>query len=285
MGKKVNPLAMRPNFKKCQWFTSNKRHFASKILEDCMIRKLANEVIGERLFADLSIERIGEQTNITLNTHKPGVLVGGKDKKNPLIEVYKKHLNDKIFHGKPFQVSLFEIFKPEINAMIVANNIAEQLELRMSTKSCMKKAMGYFLRSCPNGGIKILCSGRVGGAEIARREKVQEGKMPLASIKADVSMAIAVAHTVYGTVSVRVYTYIPKDFTEFKRTSYGDRSRDGDRKFSGNRFPPNRGGGGDRKFSKFPPRSATNEPTGELGKKKSDEATESTTKIVNKGEA
>jgi small subunit ribosomal protein S3 len=250
---------MRPNFKKCQWFTSNKRHFASKVLEDCMIRKLAIEFIGERLFADLSIERIGEQTNITLNTHKPGAVIGGKDKKVPVIEIYKKQLNDKVFHGKPFQVSLSEIFKPEINPNIVANNIAEQLELRMSTKSCMKKAMGYFLRSCPTGGIKIVCSGRVGGAEIARREKVQEGKMPLASIKADVSMAIAVAHTVYGTVSVRVYIYIPKDFVEFKKTSYGDRSREGDRKFSSNKFGGNKTG--DRKFSKFPPRDLNKENT------------------------
>lgn len=233
MGKKVNPLAMRPNFKKCQWFTSNKRYFASKVLEDCMIRKLANEFIGERLFADLSIERIGEQTNITINTHKPGTLVGTKDKKIPLIEVYKKQLNEKIFKGKPFQVLLFEIFKPEINPIIIGNNVAEQLELRMSTKSCMKKAIGYFLRSCPNGGIKIVCSGRVGGAEIARKEKAQEGKMPLASIKADVSMAIAVAHTIYGTVSVRVYVYIPKDFVEFKKIF---RDRDGDKKFTSNKF-------------------------------------------------
>jgi ribosomal protein S3 len=76
----------------------------------------------------------------------------------------------------------------------------------------MKRAMNYFLRTCSNGGIRIICSGRVGGAEIARSEKVQEGKMPLASIKSNVQMAISVAHTVYGTVSVKVYTYIPKDY-------------------------------------------------------------------------
>jgi small subunit ribosomal protein S3 len=267
MGKKVNPLAMRPNFKKCQWFTSNKRHFASKILEDCMIRKLANEFIGERLFADLSIERIGEQTNITINTHKPGMLIGGKDKKTPLIEIYKKQLSSKVFNSKPFQVSLFEIFKPEINPIIIGNNIAEQLESRMSTKSCMKKAISYFLRSCPNGGIKVVCSGRVGGAEIARREKVQEGKMPLASIKADVSMAIAVAHTIYGTVSVRVYVYIPKDFSEFKKVYV---SRDGDRKFP-NKFNKFAGKPGEKKFNRFTPQEKTSLPSEE--------------KTVSKGEA
>ena len=228
MGKKVNPLALRPNFVKCQWFTSNKREFAKKVLEDCQIRQLAKEVIGERLFADLSLERIGNQTNITINTHKPGIIVGAKEGKVSFIEKYKKQLEKKIFNGKSFQVLISEILKPELNPIIVANNVAEQLELRMNTKSCMKKAISYFIRNCPQGGIRIICSGRVGGAEIARREKIQEGKMPLSSIKASVSMAIGVAHTVYGTVSVKVYVYIPKDFQEFKRTFYGDRN--GDRK-------------------------------------------------------
>jgi small subunit ribosomal protein S3 len=225
MGKKVNPLAMRPNFRQCQWFTSNKRHFAIKVLEDYQIRNLAKEVIGERLFVDINIERIGDKTNIVVNTHKPSIIIMNKDGKQALIEKYKKKLNDKIFNGRIFQVLISEVFKPETNCIIIAHNIAEQLEMRMSTKLCMKRAMNYFLRTVPNGGIRIICSGRVGGAEIARSEKVQEGKMPLASIKSNIQMAISVAHTVYGTVSVKVYTYLPKDSVnnEFKRYDNKDR--------------------------------------------------------------
>lgn len=214
MGKKINPLAFRPDFKKCQWFTSNKRHFALKILEDYQIRKIANEIIGERLFVDIDIERIGDKTNILINTHKPSVVIMEKNDKEPLIEKYKKTLNKKIFNGKAFQVLISEVTKPEINCIVIANNIAEQLEARAGAKISMKRAMNSFMRNCPNGGIRIICSGRVGGAEIARSEKVQEGKMPLASIKANVKMSIGVAHTVYGTVSVKVYTYIPKEYNE-----------------------------------------------------------------------
>jgi len=226
MGKKVNPLAMRPNFKKCQWFTSNKRHFAQNVLEDYNIRELAAKTIGFRLYADLVIARIGtrrgNQTTITINTHKPSAIVGSRDNKVPLIDEYKKALQKHIFQERPFNVLLVEIYKPELNAIIIANNLAEQIEARASVKNVMKKAMNYFHRSCLRGGIKIVCSGRVGGAEIARTEKVQEGKMPLASIKADIQMHIAVAHTVYGTVSVKVLVYIPPGFTDFKEKPYFD---------------------------------------------------------------
>lgn len=225
MGKKINPLAFRPNFKKCQWFTSNKRHFAIKVLEDYQIRKIAEDIIGIRLFVDISIERIGDKTNILINTHKPSVIIMSKNEKEPLIEKYKKELNKKIFNGKTFQVLISEVMKPEINYIVIANNIAEQLEARTGAKIAMKRAMSSFIRSCPNGGIRIICSGRVGGAEIARSEKVQEGKMPLASIKANVRMAIGVAHTVYGTVSVKVYTYIPRDYTESSKKYDQNRER------------------------------------------------------------
>lgn len=239
MGKKVNPLAMRPDFAnitRCKWFVSNKRHFAKNIIEDCHIREIAKDVMGERLFAEIFIERIGGQTNITIHTHKPGVIVSARDNKIALIEEYKKKLITKIFYERPFQVFLSEILRPELNAIIVANNIAEQLENRMSTKSCMKKAMMTFSRNCSymKGGIRIVCSGRVGGAEIARKEKVQEGKMPLASIKSDIQMAIRVAHTVYGTVSVRVYIFLPKDFNDFRERTYTNNQYERKRYPSGN---------------------------------------------------
>jgi small subunit ribosomal protein S3 len=223
MGNKINPLAMRPEFSQCQWFTTNKRHFAINILKDYKIRSLAEDVIGIRLFVNINIERIGEKTNIVINTHKPSAIIMSKNGKDPLVETYKKKLNEKVFENKPFQVLISEVHRTETNCTVIAHNIAEQLEMRASTKSCMKKAVNQFLRSVRNGGIKIICKGRINGAEIARIEKIQEGKMPLASIKCEIKMYNAVAHTVYGTVSVKVFTYIPKDM-DFKKYDNKDKN-------------------------------------------------------------
>lgn len=228
MGKKVNPLAMRGDFSKtCQWFTTNKRKFAQYVQDDYMIRKLANEVFGRRI-ADLFIERTGEKTTITVNSHRPGLILGSRDNKTSLIDTYKKVLNEKVFKGTSFQVSISEIHKPEINPIIIANDIAELLEDRAIAKRCMKRAISNFKRSMPNGGIDIQCAGRVGGAEIARTERNREGKMPLSSIKENVQMHIAEAHTKKGIVSVRVSVYLPSEYSEVKERIYGD--RDGERR-------------------------------------------------------
>jgi ribosomal protein S3 len=279
MGKKVNPSAMRPDFQKCQWFTSNKKDYAKNILQDFLIRELAGKIINSRLFSHLSIKRVYDQndaikTEITIHTHKPGMLAGtpkvilprsiGQVKpkgikrrekrerkieqynKIPLIERFKMALREKIFPPviisplivknitqtlpettflPSFQVLIVEVLHPELNAIIIANNMAEQIENRVSVKSVMKKHSSYFKRMCAEGGIKITCSGRIGGAEIARKEKIQLGKMPLTSIKEYVEKAIAVAHTVYGTVSIQILIYIPAHFSVHFANRYSNNNK------------------------------------------------------------
>lgn len=211
MGKKVNPLAMRPDFKYSVWFTTNPKLIGQYINEDYKIRQLGAKVLGKLNYAQIGIERIGMQTNIKIYTHKPGLLVGGRDNRVPLIEEYKKQIKTKILPNTPFVVLIDDYkIKAESSPVIIANNLAKNVEDRMNYKSISKRTLGSFMRIHPDGGIRIVWKGRINGTDIARVEKFQDGKMPTSSIKENVEFAYAVAHTTVGTVTVRVYTYTPQ---------------------------------------------------------------------------
>lgn len=213
MGKKVNPLAMRIGAEKYKfnvWFTTQKKVFKKYVAMDYEIRKLGEKILNKLNFAQIGIERIGIQTNITIYTHKPGFIVGSRDGKLSLIEDYKKQLKEKVLPAHPFIVVINDQdIKAESSAIIISNNLAKAVEDRVSYKSVTKKAISNFMRLYPEGGIKVIWKGRVNGAEIARTDKFQDGKMPQSTIKSDIQFAYSVAHTSVGTVTCRVYIFLP----------------------------------------------------------------------------
>lgn len=229
MGKKVNPLAMRPVHKYSVWFTTNKKLFGDYINIDNQIRVLADQVLNRMNFACVGIERVGMQTNITIYTHKPGVLVGNRDNKTPLIEVFKQKLKDRILKNTEFVVLINDQdLKMDSSAILIAKHLANSVANNMNYKSISKKTIARFMQNNPNGGIRIVWHGRINKVEIARTEKFQSGKMPQSKLKEIIDFAYDVAHTSVGTVTVRVYIYIPHGE---KATSLQDNWKDKKRPF------------------------------------------------------
>lgn len=216
MGKKVNPLALRPNFKKCQWFTSNKKKFAMYIFEDYKIRKIATEVLSN-LFVDIFIERTSNITNIIVHTHKKNTLVySNDDKKMSLIEEFKTKINKEMKkNNENFVISISEVLKPELNAKVIAMNLSDQIKNRVATpKNLINRAALNFFKIHPQGGIKIEYKGRINGASIANKIKVQYGTVPLSSISFEIDFALVVVKTSSGTSSIRINLYKWEDLNE-----------------------------------------------------------------------
>lgn len=224
MGQKVNPHGLRVGVIK-EWDTrwyADKKTFSDYLVEDKAIRtfisKESDAIIknagknskkpfdeSRKNIAGISkivIERKGnDQTTITLNVARPGLVIGAK---GAGIEALTKSLNKKF--GKEFKVEVKEIKNVDSNAQLVAENIASQLENRISFRRAMKKAMSSAMK---NGikGIKTMCSGRLGGAEIARSESYHEGTIPLQTLRADIDYGFAEANTTYGRIGVKVWIY------------------------------------------------------------------------------
>ncbi len=203
MGQKVNPHGLRVGVIKdwdARWF-ARKGEFAKYIKEDYDIRKQLKKQLYAAGVSKIETERAANKLTVTVYTAKPGIVIG---KGGQGVEDIKKQLIKQT--GKAVVLNIMEIKRPDVDAQLVAENIAGQLERRISFRRAMKQSMG---RTMKGGalGIKTLCSGRLGGAEIARSEKYHEGSIPCQTIRADIDYGFAEANTTYGKIGCKVWIY------------------------------------------------------------------------------
>jgi small subunit ribosomal protein S3 len=199
LGQKVNPIGFRLGIHRnwdSRWFAG--REYSDYVLEDHSIRKFLKKRLFQAGVSRIEIERAANKIRIKIHTARPGLVIG---KKGVEIENLKKELERKI--NRETMIDIQEVRKPEVDAQLVAENVALQLVRRISFRRAMKKAVTSALRFGALG-IKIACSGRLGGAEMARREWYRKGRVPLHTIRADIDYGFAEAFTTYGVVGVKV---------------------------------------------------------------------------------
>lgn len=204
MGQKVNPHGIRVGVIKdwdSRWF-ANKKDFGDTLVEDYNLRKALKKQLYAAGIAKIEIERDGKKVRIHIHCAKPGMIIGKGG-----AEIEKLRLQcEKMLGGKPVAVNIVEVKMPDVNAQLVAESIAQQLERRISYRRAMKQAIGRAMRLGARG-IKTQCSGRLGGAEIARSERYHEGTIPLQTLRADIDYGFAEADTTYGKIGVKVWLY------------------------------------------------------------------------------
>ncbi|MEZ4887361.1 MAG: 30S ribosomal protein S3 [Chitinophagales bacterium] len=202
MGQKVNPIANRLGFIRgwdSNWFATS-TDFADKLIEDEKIRKYLNARIVKGGIARIVIERTLKRITITLHTSRPGIIIGkGGSEVDRIKEELKK------LTKKEVQINIVEIRRPELDANIVAETIAKQLEARINYRRAVRMAIASTMRQPEAEGIKIRVSGRLGGAEMARTEENKQGRTPLHTFRADIDYALKEAKTVYGIIGVKVW--------------------------------------------------------------------------------
>jgi small subunit ribosomal protein S3 len=205
MGQKVNPIGIRLGIIResdSRWFPETRGAFAKTLRNDIDARLFIQKRIPEAAgLSKILIERTGRNVRITLRVAKPGVIIG---KKGEDVDKLRTEISQAI--GFPVHLNIEEIRKPELDAALVAKNIAQQLERRVMFRRAMKRAVTTTLRLGAKG-IKISVSGRLGGAEIARREVYHEGSVPLHTFRADIDYATASAQTTYGVIGVKVWIF------------------------------------------------------------------------------
>ena len=202
MGQKVNPHGLRVGVIKewdSRWYAEN--DFADYLVEDYKIRKYLKDKLNSAGVSKIEIERASDRVRVIIHTAKPGVIIG---KGGAEIEVTKNQLSK--LTDKKVLIDIKEIKKPDKDAQLVAENIAQQLENRVSFRRAMKSCMGRTMKSGALG-IKTCCSGRLGGADIASAEFYSEGTIPLQTLRADIDYGFAEADTTYGKVGVKVWIY------------------------------------------------------------------------------
>ena len=203
MGQKVSPVGLRMGINKTwesKWYASNK-DFATYLNNDVKIREYLNKRLKDAAVSSILIERNSKKTDIIINTAKPGVVIGhGGDE----VEKIKKELSKLVKEN--IQISIMEIKNPDLDAALVAESIAHQIENRVSFRIAQKKAIRNTMKAGAKG-IKTAVSGRLGGAEMARTEGYTEGNIPLHTLRADVDYAHKEANTTYGKIGVKVWIY------------------------------------------------------------------------------
>ena len=200
MGQKVNPIGFRVGIIRgwdSNWFES--KSYASKLLEDKKIRGYVRKRLQKAGIASIIIDRTSKNIILTIHTSRPGVVIGKSGKEIAQLEQELKQVTD-----KEVKIQITEIKRPELDAYLVADNIASQLEGRISFRRAMKGAITSAMRMGAEG-IRVMCAGRLGGAEMARTEQYKEGRIPLHTIRADINYATATAHTIYGAIGVKVW--------------------------------------------------------------------------------
>ena len=202
MGQKVNPIGLRLNIIRTwesTWYAG--RDYAKLFLEDQKLRKYVKQRLNHAGLAKIQIARTGEKVRLKLFTARPGIVIG---KKGAEIETLKQDL-DKL-SGRNCVIDIQEVRRPEADAQLVAESIAQQLERRVAFRRAMKKSVNTALKFGVKG-IKIACSGRLGGAEMSRREWVREGRVPLHTLRADIDYGLAEAKTTFGIIGVKVWIF------------------------------------------------------------------------------
>lgn len=202
MGQKVNPIGLRLGIVKgwdSAWFGG--KDFSDKIVEDHKIREYISVRIPKGGISKVVIERTLKRITLTIHTARPGVVIGkGGSEVDKIKEELKK------LTGKDLQINIFEIKRPELDAKLVGESIAQQLQARISYRRAMKQAIASAMRVGAQG-IKVKVSGRLGGAEMARSEQYKEGRIPLHTLRADIDYAISEANTVYGKIGIKVWIF------------------------------------------------------------------------------
>lgn len=203
MGQKVNPHGLRVGVIKewdARWY-ADKKDFANNLVEDDKIRKFIKKKLYAAGIDKVEIERMSKRVRVHVHTSKPGIVIG---KGGASIDLLRKEV-EKLTSNK-VAINIVEVKKPEACAQLVAENIALQLENRVSFRRAMKQAMGKAFKSGAKG-IKVSCSGRLGGAEMARTEQYSDGNIPLQTLRADIEYGFAEADTTYGKIGVKVWIY------------------------------------------------------------------------------
>ena len=203
MGQKVNPVGLRIGIIRdweSKWYAE--KDFGDLLMEDVRIRDFLKKKLKDAAVSRIEIERAANRVNVTIHTAKPGIVIG---KGGSEVEVLRNELT-KLTKGKKVHINIAEIKNPELDAILVAESIAQQLERRTSFRRAMKQAIQRTIRAGAKG-IKTAVSGRLGGAEIARTEGYSEGTVPLHTLRADIDYGTAEAHTTYGRIGVKVWIY------------------------------------------------------------------------------
>lgn len=211
MGQKTNPIGLRLGINRTwdsRWFTA--RDYADWLIEDIRVRRYIKKRLYKAGVAKIEIERSGGKVIVNIYTARPGMVIGRKGAEVDMLRDELKHVA-----GKDIQINIKDVKKPELNAQLVSEHIAMQLEQRVSFRRAMKKTIASAMRMGALG-IKVQTSGRLGGAEMSRREGYHEGRVPLHTLRADIDFARATAHTTFGCVGVKVWIYrgevFPKEF-------------------------------------------------------------------------
>ncbi|QRG67920.1 30S ribosomal protein S3 [Brevibacillus choshinensis] len=202
MGQKVSPVGLRIGVIRdweSKWYAD--KDFATLLHEDLKIRKYVKGRLKDAAVSTIEIERAANRVNVTIHTAKPGMVIG---KGGAEVEVLRKTLTE--LTGKRVHININEVKRPDLDATLVAENIARQLENRISFRRAQKQSITRTLRAGAKG-IKTLVSGRLGGADIARSEGYSEGTVPLHTLRADIDYGTAEAHTTYGRIGVKVWIY------------------------------------------------------------------------------
>jgi small subunit ribosomal protein S3 len=200
VGQKANPIGLRLGINKTwqsNWFDEHK--FADKLAEDLFLRNYLGKRLQNAGVAKIEIERTLKQVTINIHTARPGVVIGRKGQ-----DVDKLRDEMKRLTGKEVQINIIEIKRPELEAALVGETIAKQLEGRVSFRRAMKRAL-QSTRRMGAEGVKITCSGRLGGAEMSRTETYKDGRIPLHTLRADIDYSLKVAYTAMGTIGVKVW--------------------------------------------------------------------------------
>ena len=203
MGQKVHPNGIRLGIVKehsSVWYASG-ADYANKLLDDLKVREYLDEKLKNAQISKILIERPAQNARVTLQTARPGIVIG---KKGEDVESLRKELSKMM--GIPVQINIEEIRKPELDARLVGQNIAGQLERRVMFRRAMKRAVQNAMRAGAEG-IRVQVSGRLGGAEIARTEWYREGRVPLHTLRADIDYATYEAHTTYGVIGIKVWIF------------------------------------------------------------------------------
>jgi small subunit ribosomal protein S3 len=203
MGQKVNPHGARVGVIKgwdTRWY-ADKKQFADFLIEDHAIRKMLKEKLFAAGISKIEIERAAGKITVNIYTARPGIVIG---RGGAGVEAIRKDVVD--MTGKPVALNVVEIRNADVDAQLVAENVAGQLERRIAFRRAMKQAIGRAMKSGAKG-IKIMVSGRLGGAEIARSENYHEGSIPLQTLRADIDYGFTEAHTTYGAIGVKVWIY------------------------------------------------------------------------------
>ncbi len=201
MGQKVDPRGIRLGIVRdwdARWY-ADKKSFPGLLLEDVNIRKHIKNKLYSAGISKIHLERTANRVRVTIHTAKPGVVIG---RGGAEVEVLRKELE--ALTGKQATINILEVKKPELDAQLVAENVAAQLERRIAFRRAMKQAVGRSLKMGAEG-IRIAVAGRLGGAEIARTEWYSEGKVPLHTLRADIDFGLAEANTTYGKIGVKVW--------------------------------------------------------------------------------